>query len=84
MAGAQAAQDIGAILSLICKSSERKIEDLVQESTGPMVFSYFVFLENYHVKPRDLDELVDGLLFLDIRGIQMKRQHSELEQRYKR
>lgn len=60
-------------MSLLCQATERSFSDLVHVSVGPMVLSYFVFLDEYHVKPRDLEELVDGLLYIDLKQIRFDR-----------
>ena len=60
-------------MSLLCQSTERSINDLVDVSVGPMVMSYFVFVDSLHVKPKDLEELVDGLLYLDLKNLQHER-----------
>ena len=73
MAAASAAGDIRSLVSLICQTAERKIEDLIDVTTGPLVFAYYVYMETFHERPQNLDDFVDGLMFLDIKGIQMKR-----------
>lgn len=57
--------NISAIVSLIVELSKRTPEDIVNDALGPLMFVYYWFLKSYKHEPRDMDDLVDGLLFLD-------------------
>jgi hypothetical protein len=37
------------------------------------MFTYYVFVDNLHRDPHDLDDLIDGLLYLDAKSYSQKR-----------
>jgi len=42
------------------------------------MFTYYTYVDNLHTHPRDLEELIDGLLYLDAKSYAQKK---EIDQR---
>jgi hypothetical protein len=75
VAAAQASGDIGTILHLMAKTSELTPSDFIKKTVGNILFVYYVYLENFHIKPKDLEDIVDGLLYLDAHNFIQKQQY---------
>lgn len=75
IAAAQASGDIGTILHLMAKTSELTPSDFIKKTVGNILFVYYVYLENFHIKPKDLEDIVDGLLYLDAHNFIKKQQY---------
>ena len=73
LAAAQAAGDISAILHIIAQSSSMTTEDFIKKTCGGLLFMYYAYIEKLHVRPVDIDDMVDGLLYLDARGYITKK-----------
>ena len=64
---AAAANDIATIMKLVASSSALKPADFVKKTVGSLLFIYYSYIDRFHVKPRDLDDLMDGLLYVEAR-----------------
>ena len=73
IAAAQATGDIATILHIITQSSSLTTEDFIKKTCGGLLFVYYVYLKELHTVPVDIDDLIDGLLFLDAQGYIMKK-----------
>lgn len=62
---ASARGDIGAILKIISGSSALPPADFIKKTVGGILFMYYMFIDKYHVRPLDTDDLIDGFLYLD-------------------
>lgn len=74
---AQASGDIGTLLHLMAKTSELTPSDFIKKTVGNILFVYYVYLENFHIKPKDLEDIVDGLLYLDAHSFIQKKQYED-------
>lgn len=64
----------------MAKTSELKPSDFIKKTVGNILFVYYVYLENFHIKPKDLEDIVDGLLYLDAHNFIKKQQYeAEME-----
>lgn len=54
------------MLSLIVNASELPIEDFIDQTLGSMRYLYYVYLNKFHVVPIDMDDMIDGLMYIDI------------------
>lgn len=61
---AAASGDIATLLKLMANTSELTAEDYIQKTIGNLLFTYYTYLHYFHLKPVDLEDLVDGLLFI--------------------
>ncbi|MBO5921210.1 MAG: hypothetical protein J6Q48_02340 [Bacteroidaceae bacterium] len=48
-------------------------EDFIKKTCGGLLFMYYAYIEKLHVRPVDIDDFVDGLLYLDARGYITKK-----------
>lgn len=48
-------------------------EDFIKKTCGGLLFMYYAYIEKLHVRPVDIDDMVDGLLYLDARGYITKK-----------
>lgn len=60
--------NISAIMRLISLSSTLKPADFIKKSVGSLLFIYYTYIDKFHVRPRDMEDLVDGLLYMDAYG----------------
>lgn len=85
IAAAEATGDLHTIVSLLAKTAQLTVEDYVKKTIGNIMFLYYTHLDAYHVPPRDLDDLVDGMLFMQAKHYIRKRALEEArEQAQKR
>ena len=73
MVTAQATGDISTILRIITQSSSLTTEDFIKKTCGGLLFVYYIYLRELHTKPVDIEDLIDGLLFLDAQGYITKK-----------
>lgn len=62
---AESTGDIGTIVKLIAKASGLTTSDYVKKTIGNAMFIYYSYVNHFHCYPRTLDELVDGILYID-------------------
>lgn len=74
MRAAAARGDIGAILKLITSTSALPPADFIKKTVGGILFIYYLYIDKYHVRPVDLRDLVDGMLYLDAKDYIIKQQ----------
>lgn len=74
---AQAAGDVAAILKLVTSASRKTTADFVKETCGSLLFLYYTYIDKLHVCPVDLDDLVDGLLYIDAKNYIIKTARNE-------
>lgn len=60
--------NISALLSLITQASALSPADYIKKTVGNLMFIYYNFLDNYKQRPMDIDDLVDGLLYIGARN----------------
>lgn len=65
MKAASEAGDIGTMLRIICSSSALKPADYIKKTVGELRFMYYLYIDKFHVKPIDITDMVDGLLYID-------------------
>lgn len=62
---ASASGNIGALLSIITRSSKLSIHDYVKNTCGELLFLYYSYINHFHMVPVDLIDMVDGILYMD-------------------
>lgn len=60
--------DIAAIVRLIARANILTPAEYIKRTLGTIMFTYYAYVDNFHSHPRDLDELVDGLLYVDAKN----------------
>ena len=73
MKQASATGDIGTLLRLIAGTSALPPADFIKKTVGGILFMYYLFIDKYHVRPVDLDDLIDGSLYLDAKDYILKQ-----------
>lgn len=68
MQAAMATGDLNTLLTLMARTSKMTVTDYINSTTGSLRFLYYMFLRKFKKTPVDLEELVDGVLFLDVEG----------------
>lgn len=51
--------------------------DFIQKTCGSLLFVYYTYVNKYHVRPVDMDDLIDGLLYLDAKSYIIKESQSK-------
>lgn len=77
MKAASEAGDISTLLRIITKSSSLTIEDYVKKTLGTLRFMYYMYVDKLHVRPKDLIDMMDGLLYLDARTYILKQSNEK-------
>jgi hypothetical protein len=66
-------QDISSIIRLIARANILSPAEYIKRTIGTLMFTYYTYVDNLHSHPKDLDELIDGLLYLDAKAFSQKR-----------
>lgn len=74
---ASEAGDISTLLRIITKSSSLTVEDYIKKTLGSIRFMYYMYIDKMHVRPKDLIDMVDGLLYLDARTYILKQSNEK-------
>jgi hypothetical protein len=72
MAAAQATGDISTIIRIITRTSKLTTEDFIKKTCGGLLFLYYTYVEKLHVRPHDMIDMIDGILFLDAKSYIIK------------
>ena len=56
------------ILSIIAQSSSMTTEDFIKRTCGGLLFMYYAYVDRLHVRPVDMNDMIDGLLYLDAKS----------------
>ena len=70
---AAGAGDISQLLSIIADTASLTVNDFINKTIGPLKMLYYLYIDKFHMCPTDLEELVDGLLYLDVKEYIIKK-----------
>ncbi len=70
---AAGAGDISQLLSVIADTASLTVNDFINKTVGPLKMLYYLYIDKFHMCPTDLTELVDGLLYLDVKEYILKK-----------
>ena len=73
LAIAQAAGDISTIMRIIASTSSLTAGDYIKKTCGGILFLYYTYVDKLRQRPVDMDDMVDGLLYLDAKGYIIKK-----------
>ena len=62
------AGDISTVISLITQASVRSPGEFIRDSLGSLMFMVYLFEDTFKHEARDMEDLVDGLLYLDAKN----------------
>ena len=74
---AHGAGDISQLLSIITETASLTVNDFISKTIGPLKMLYYLYIDKFHMCPTDLDELVDGLLYLDVKEYILKKNRNK-------
>ena len=75
-----ASGDISALLKLIVKSSQMTPEDFIQKTVGSLLYVYYIYLDTFKMIPVDIDDLIDGLLYIEARNYTQEQHIREVKE----
>lgn len=79
MRQAQSTGDIGTLLRILAKTSSLTPADYIKKTVGQILFVYYIYLKYFHQRPLDMDDLVDGLLYIGTQQFIEKQQIQDAE-----
>ena len=53
------------------------MEDYVKKTLGSLRFMYYMYVDKLRMRPKDLIDMVDGLLYLDAKAYILKQDNKE-------
>lgn len=65
MKAAQQSGDVGTILRLIANTSQQTPKDIINKALGSLLYLYYTFVARFQVRPKDMQDMVDGLLYTE-------------------
>lgn len=68
MKAAAATGDIKTMMKIITNASSQRPSDFIKKTVGAILFVYYMYVDSFHVRPVDMEDLIDGLLYLDAKG----------------
>ena len=75
---AAASNNIAGLLSLMVQASSQTTEDYVSKLIGGIRFMYYSFVDKFHTRPKDVEDLVDGMLYMDAVNYIEKKERAKL------
>ena len=54
-------------------------EDFIKKTIGSILFIYYAFVNKFHCRPKDLMDMVDGLLFVEAFNFSEKHELDKLK-----
>ena len=53
------------MLKLMSQTASLTPADFIKKTVGTILFVYYTYLKYFTLRPQDLEDLVDGLLFIE-------------------
>lgn len=76
---AQSTNNITALMNIIVGASSLSEDDYIRKTLGALRLYYYMFLDLFHVRPRDMIELIDGVLYSDIKSYVCEQESNRLK-----
>jgi len=54
-------------LRLAMTVNKKTPSQIVEDTVGSVMYVYYLYVENLHTRPIDIDDMVDGILYLSAR-----------------
>lgn len=70
---AQATGDIGTLLKLMSQTVSLTPSDYIKKTLGTLMYLYYQYLKYFHMRPRDIEDMIDGLLYISTSNFLDKR-----------
>ena len=71
--------DIASLLHLMLDSSQLTEEDYVKKTLGNLRVMYYHYMDMFHVRPYDLEDMVDGALYSDCKTYIQKKEIAKIK-----
>lgn len=81
MRQASATGDIATLIRIVTAASALTPRDFVNKTCGAWQFLYYAFMKEFRQRPVDMEDFIDGLLFLDATNYIRKQKVQEHEQK---
>ena len=69
------------MVSLVVDSGALSEDDYIEKTIGNLKLHYYLYLDTFHVRPRDLIDMVDGILYNKCKGYIQQKQIAEIKHR---
>lgn len=56
------------MLKELATTAELSTADFIKKTVGNLLFTYYAYLDHFHLRPADAEDLVDGLLFIEAKS----------------
>jgi hypothetical protein len=56
------------MLSLIFGSQKKSEGDIIKDALGGYKYMYFSFVEKFRREPKDIDDFIDGIIYIELNG----------------
>ena len=77
---AVATGNIGAVVKLIAETSAQTPTDFIKKTVGSLFFFYYTYIQFFHTRPLDIDDMVDGALYIEARNYQEEQARRKARQ----
>lgn len=67
------------MLNIIVGASSLSEDDFIRNTLGALRLYYYMFLDIFHTRPRDMIEVVDGALYSDIKAYVQEQERNKIE-----
>lgn len=81
---AQATGDIGTLLRLMAQTASITPADYIKKTLGTIMFLYYQYARYFRLRPVDLEDMVDGLLYISTSNFLEKRELEEWKAKQQR
>ena len=61
----------------MAKTADLTPSDFIKKTIGKLLFTYYAYIKYFTLRPRDMEDLVDGLLFIEARNFLEKQSRNE-------
>lgn len=69
--------DVVQILRLMVDAVHLSPVEYIQKTLGSLRYIYYAYVKNFGIRPIDLEDMIDGLLYMDADGYIQKEQIRE-------
>lgn len=71
--------DVAKLIRIIAQSGSLTVADYISKTVGNLFFLYYTYVDKFHTHPVTIDDLIDGLLYLDAKAYILKQAKAEQE-----
>jgi hypothetical protein len=60
------------------RNTRKKVGDFIEETIGMILHTYYAWVKFFGLRPRTLDDFVDGLLYMELYSMQQQEMMDEM------